>query len=58
VLYRTGETFLNKAIIKSGIFDNPEWHNKHPPKGELFVPERVAWVAEVQGAAQIPGMPS
>ncbi|TVY40311.1 hypothetical protein LSUB1_G003193 [Lachnellula subtilissima] len=56
-LFRTGDSFPNAVIIKSGILDDPEWPNKNVPKGELFAPERVKWVSAIDGAAQMPGMP-
>lgn len=54
---RTGDSFPGAVIIKAGILDDPEWPDKNLPKAELFVPERVAWVAPVKDAAQMDGMP-
>ncbi|KAH7370812.1 Mss4-like protein [Rhexocercosporidium sp. MPI-PUGE-AT-0058] len=57
-LFRTGESFPGAVIIKAGVLDDPEWANENKPKGELYAPERVSWVAPLDGAAQIEGMPS
>jgi hypothetical protein len=56
-LYRTGESFPGKHIIKAGIFDDPEWPNKNVPKAELFAPERIGWLPQIKDAAQVPAMP-
>jgi hypothetical protein len=56
-LFRTGESFPNAVIIKTGVLDDPEWPNKNVPKGELFTQGRVQWTPALDGAAQIPGMP-
>lgn len=56
-LYRDGASFPNAVIIKSGILDDPEFPNKNIPKGELFASERVKWIAPIDGAAQMSGMP-
>jgi hypothetical protein len=56
-LFRTGESFPGKHIIKAGIFDDPEWPDKHIPTGELFAPERFAWLPPIKGAAQMDAMP-
>ncbi|KAI9742444.1 MAG: hypothetical protein M1818_003978 [Claussenomyces sp. TS43310] len=55
-LYRIGETFGAQHIIKSGVLDDPEWHRKNPPKGELYAPDRLAWISKVDGAQQVTGM--
>ncbi|KAG4430049.1 hypothetical protein IFR05_014472 [Cadophora sp. M221] len=57
-LFRTGESFPGAVILKAGVLDDPEWANQNIPKGELYAPERVSWVAAVDGVAQIDGMPS
>jgi hypothetical protein len=56
-LFRTGESFPGKHLIKVGIFDDPEWPNKHIPTGELFVPERLAWLLPIKDAVQMDAMP-
>ncbi|KAF4631785.1 hypothetical protein G7Y89_g6348 [Cudoniella acicularis] len=56
-LFRTGESFPGSVIIKIGVMDDPEWPNKNVPKGELFAPERVKWIAPIKNAEQFPGMP-
>ncbi|KAF7960121.1 hypothetical protein EAE96_001720 [Botrytis aclada] len=57
-LYRTGDSFPNQVIIKAGVLDDDSWPNENVPKGELFVKERVKWLSEIPGAAQMEGMPS
>lgn len=39
-------------IIKAGILDDVGVINSNKPGVELFAPERVKWVASVDGAAQ------
>lgn len=56
-LFRTSESFPGKHLIKVGIFDDPEWPNKHVPTGELFAPERLTWIPPIKGAAQMDAMP-
>ncbi|KAF7933332.1 uncharacterized protein EAE98_000592 [Botrytis deweyae] len=57
-LYRTGDSFPNQVILKAGVLDDDNWPNENVPKGELFVKERVKWLSEIPGAAQMEGMPS
>ncbi|ATZ46769.1 hypothetical protein BCIN_02g01330 [Botrytis cinerea B05.10] len=57
-LYRTGESFPNQVVVKAGVLDDDSWPNENVPKGEMFVTERVKWLPEVPGAAQMEGMPS
>ena len=40
-------------IIKAGVMDDVEVINKMKPGAELFAPERIKWVAAVEGANQI-----
>jgi hypothetical protein len=56
-LFRTGESFPGKHIIKAGVLDDPEWPSKNVPKGELYAPERLSWLPEIKGAQQVPSMP-
>ncbi|KAL2407232.1 hypothetical protein ABEF95_004236 [Exophiala dermatitidis] len=54
-LYRYGDSFGGKdgmRIIKAGILDDVGVINSNKPGVELFAPERVKWVASVDGAAQ------
>jgi len=55
-LFRTGESFPGKHIIKVGIFDDLELPNEHVPTGELYAPERLAWLPPIKGAAQMYAM--
>ena len=57
-LFRTGESFPGAIILKAGVLDDPKWANQNKPKGELYAPERVSWVAALDDVAQIDGMPS
>lgn len=45
-------------VVKAGVLDDDSWPNENVPKGEMFVTERVKWLPEVPGAAQMEGMPS
>jgi hypothetical protein len=55
-LFRTGDSFPGKHIIKAGVLDSPDWPNKHLPQGELYAPERISWLKEVPNAAQMNAM--
>jgi hypothetical protein len=58
-LFRHGETFggINgMRIIKAGILDDVNIINNTKPGAELFAPERVEWVAPLDGA-QLDAMP-
>lgn len=57
-LFRIGESFPGAIILKAGVLDDPKWANQNKPKGELYAPERVSWVAALDDVAQIDGMPS
>jgi hypothetical protein len=57
-LYRTGDSFPGKIILKAGVLDDINWASEHVPKGELFISERVKWMPAVSDADQIKGMPS
>ncbi|PQE12884.1 hypothetical protein CJF30_00002763 [Rutstroemia sp. NJR-2017a BBW] len=57
-LYRTGDSFPGKVILKAGVLDDINWASEHVPKGELFVSERVKWMPAVSDADQMQGMPS
>ncbi|KAK4990712.1 hypothetical protein LTR66_006733 [Elasticomyces elasticus] len=56
-LFREGETFGDARIIKVGILDDVNALNDAKPGVELYAPERVSWVKEVEGAEQKQGMP-
>ncbi|KAK4994655.1 hypothetical protein LTR66_005357 [Elasticomyces elasticus] len=56
-LFREGETFGDARIIKVGIMDDVNALNDAKPGVELYAPERVSWVKEVEGAEQKQGMP-
>jgi len=44
-------------IIKAGVLDDINVINSIKPSTELFAPERVLWVNEIDGANQVPAMP-
>lgn len=44
-------------IIKAGILDDVNIINSNKPGAELFAPERVSWVAGLEGAGQVDAMP-
>jgi len=52
-LFRTGESFPEKHIIKAGVLDDANWLNQNVPKGELFVGKRLQWIPKIEGAAQL-----
>jgi hypothetical protein len=52
-LYRTGESFPGQVIIKAGVLDDVNWPSENLPKGELFARNRLAWLPEIKGAAQM-----
>jgi hypothetical protein len=56
-VFRTGETFGPQHVIKAGVMDDPEWPNKNKPQAELFAPERISWVTQLEGAGQVDAMP-
>lgn len=45
-------------IIKAGTLDDVNVINSIKPGAELYAPERITWVSEIQGAGQQQGMPS
>ena len=49
-LYRDGDNFPGANIIKAGVLDDHKWVDEHPPTGELFAPERAAFVQRLQGS--------
>lgn len=44
-------------VIKAGILDDVNVINSLKPGAELYAPERVKWVSELQGANQVDAMP-
>lgn len=59
-LYRYGDSFGGidgMRIIKAGVLDDINVINSIKPSTELFAPERVSWVNEIDGANQVPAMP-
>jgi len=56
-MYRQGDSFPGKYIVKVGTLDSSSALNDAKPAVELFAPERISWVSEISGAAQKPAMP-
>lgn len=59
-LYRYGDSFGGKdgmRIVKAGILDDVNLINNAKPSAELFAPERIKWVAPIDGAGQVEAMP-
>lgn len=56
-LFRTGDSFPGAVVVKAGILDDTDFPNNNVPGAELYVGHRVQWNKEVDGAAQLPGMP-
>merc|ERR1712098_20255 len=44
-------------IIKAGVIDDVNVINNSKPGAELFAPERINWVAGIEGAGQVESMP-
>ncbi|ETI28041.1 hypothetical protein G647_00490 [Cladophialophora carrionii CBS 160.54] len=60
-LFRYGDSFGGidgMRIIKAGILDDVNVLNQTKPGAELYAPERIKWVAALEGAGQIDAMPS
>jgi len=58
-LFRYGDSFGGvdgMRLIKAGILDDVGVINQMKPGGELFAPERIKWVAPIEGAGQMEGM--
>ncbi len=59
-LFRYGDTFGGPdgmRIIKAGILDDVNIINNTKPGAELFAPERIKWVAGLDGSAEMDAMP-
>jgi len=59
-LWRHGDAFGGvdgMRIIKAGVLDDLAVINSVRPGAELFAPERVKWVAALDGAGQVDAMP-
>ena len=54
LMYRVGEQFPGRKIMRIGTVDDFRLHETVlRPKREIFVADRVSWVAEVEGAVQV-----
>jgi hypothetical protein len=51
-LWRSGELFVGKKIVKAGILDSQEELALRVPSVELYEQQRLDWVKEVDGAEQ------
>ncbi|EXJ95331.1 hypothetical protein A1O1_00451 [Capronia coronata CBS 617.96] len=59
-LFRYGDTFGGvdgMRLIKAGILDDITVINDQKPGAEFFAPQRVEWVAAIDGAGQVEAMP-
>ncbi|CAD6443394.1 ad9c4aaf-810f-4e42-8229-0627d38029b9 [Sclerotinia trifoliorum] len=55
LMYRIGSGFPGASILRIGTVDDFNLHEtKLKPKMEVFTDGRVAWLKEVEGAAQFP----
>ena len=57
-LFRDGDTFPGKKIIKVGIMDDVNALNDAKPAIELFSEHRVSWIPAVEGTNDLKGMGS
>ncbi|KAL4913983.1 Mss4-like protein [Aspergillus aurantiobrunneus] len=44
------------AILRAGLFDNPELLDQRKPVVEIYTRSRVSWLSPIEGAEQFPGM--
>jgi hypothetical protein len=56
--FHPGESFPQAVIINADVLDGKEWPQQNVPKTELYVGDMLKWAPAVEGAAQVPGMPS
>jgi len=49
-LYRDGPSFKGSKVVKEGIMDDPNALGATKPTVELYTPERVSWVAGIEGS--------
>lgn len=59
-MWRHGDSFGGREgmrLIKAGILDDVNVINGIKPGAELFAPERISWVAALEGAGQLDSMP-
>ena len=57
-MWRDTPTFPGKKVVKVGTLDAVDALDQAKPMAELFAPERVSWVPEVEGTKQVDSMPS
>lgn len=50
--FRKGPSFPGLVIIKSGVLDDASFLSDNVPTGELYAPERMAWLPALEGANQ------
>jgi hypothetical protein len=51
------EAFKGVVIVQAGTLDNEDGIEQAAPAAELYVSNRVSWVAEVVGVVQIQELP-
>ncbi|KAH8820572.1 Mss4-like protein [Xylogone sp. PMI_703] len=55
-LFRTGASFPQQVILKTGVIDDTEWQDKNLANVEFFSGLRPDWVPAVEGAVQFKDM--
>ncbi|OAL53671.1 hypothetical protein IQ07DRAFT_315994 [Pyrenochaeta sp. DS3sAY3a] len=55
-MWRDGDSFPGKVIVKAGTLDEPEILNESKIGAELFAPTRPKWMSAQEGAAQMKNM--
>ena len=56
-MWRETPSFPGMKVIKVGTMDDIDALDKAKPAVELFAPQRVSWVPEVEGTTQAKAMP-
>jgi len=57
-LFRTSKTFGENKVVKAGVMDDADALDKAKPGAELYKENKVGWVPDTAGAAQLKGMGS
>lgn len=57
VVWTEAEAMLPSIIIKAGTLDDPAIRDKLKPTAEIYIRNRPAHFAAVEGAAQVEGAP-
>ncbi|KAJ9149955.1 hypothetical protein NKR23_g3904 [Pleurostoma richardsiae] len=54
MLYRKTPSMPGKLLFLSGMIDDPEWTQSHPPREEIFAQRKAAWMPQI---CRLPGSP-